>query len=76
MWQKTRLGCEILTRIPQIIQYMTVMNDEERVGTDARPLTVVSSNENELHCPDLQEAPQCVDADKSVQQGESVIELG
>ena len=77
------LSCEIVANIPQsgiagkIIQYITGVNDNKRVGTAARPLTVVSgvatSNENELQCPYLQAAPHCADADKSVHQEESVI---
>ena len=77
------LSCEIMANIQErgitgkIRQYMTGENDNKRVGTAARPLTVVSgvatSNENELQCPDLQAAPHCADADKSVHQEESVI---
>ena len=77
------LSCKILAKIPQsgivgkIIQYMMAVNNKQRVGTAARPLTVVSGvatrNENEFQCPELQEAPQCANADKSVQQEESVL---
>ena len=76
------LRCEILARNPQcgkadkIMQYRKGMNDEIRVGTAARPPTVVTgvttSEMRESHCPDLQEASQCADADKSVQEEESV----